>query len=627
MYFAKEKTNLTKACAGIYCMMRKSTVKTQNCFQATLGKGLCTDDMSLLSYTCLLSFLVICTVLFSVCLSGSAYADGDPLDRMKDDILTYFIPLTGTITAVENKKVDIDLGTEDSIKPGMRFQIIREVAPFKHPVTKETLGNLESSVGTLEIKEVQADSSIADVIEGDAKIGDTVRISAMHLNMLFCQSSSIDWYLADSYYRKLKDSGRFAMIDTSLETDVPSQVIEEAARLKADIAILLTAQTTETGTLLTQKLYWVTDGTLLHETEIPIKTSYSKELKFGEEFLTGYKDIAILKFDLPYSSRFVTTGDIDGDGKHEIIICTNSKIRIYTLGVDLQPALGGITIEGSSLEEYLWIESLDLNGNGRDEVIVTVMRNKAIKSYIYELHGTEFIIQHEDDVFMRKIGNRLIAQDYSSMLGFDGPVFHIVWEGEYKHGDKLDLPEEINIYDFVYADDPLEGKVILAYDGHGFLNLYGSQGLKLWRSESNTGGFLTTFRKSYSPARNTQAKTDMEAFVDSSEEMIDRGTWAMKDRLFVINNEFLFIQRTPLLKSMKFIGFKNSQIKNLWWNGLSMEEGNYIDEVSGTILDYTVAGSKILVLTSPKFGIKTGNILKGENPFQTTLYIYSMKKA
>jgi len=577
-------------------------------------------------YHFFLSFFILCSAFFSIFLSVTVHADESQLDRMKDETLSYFIPLTGNITSVEDKNVIINLGTEDSVKPRMRFRIIREVAPFTHPVTKETLGNLESPVGVLEIKEVRPDSSTANIVEGDASSGDKVRISAMSVNMLFCQSRDIDWYLADSYYRKLKSTGRFTMIDTSLETKDPSEVIEEAQRLKADVAVLLTARATESDTLLTQKLYWVSDGTLLHEMDTTLEASYAKELKFGEDFFTYHKEKAILKFDLPYSSRFITTGDINGDGKQEIIICTSSKIRIYTLGVDLQPALGGVTIEDASLGEYLWIESIDYNGNGRDEIIVTTMRNKAIKSYIYELHGTEFMIQYEDDVFMRKFGNRLIAQDYSSALGFDGSVFHIVWEGEYKHGDELELPKGINIYDFVYADDPQAGKVIIAYDENGFLNLYDSHGLKLWRSESNTGGFLTAFKKSYYPERSPEVKTDMEAFVDSSEELIDRGEWAIKDRLFIINNEILFVLRNPILKSMKLIGYKNSQIKNLWWNGLSMEEGIFIDNVSGTILDYTVAGSKVIVLASPMFGIKAGNIIDGENPFTTTLYIYSLQK-
>jgi len=76
---------------------------------------------------------------------------------------------------------------------------------------------------------------------------------------------------------------------------------------------------------------------------------------------------------------------------------------------------------------------------------------------------------------------------------------------------------------------------------------------------------------------------------------------------------------------VKGLGYKSSQIKNLYWNGLSMDEGILIDNIKGSILDYAVTGDKIIVLASPVFGIKPGNILKGENPMRTVLYIYQMK--
>jgi len=73
------------------------------------------------------------------------------------------------------------------------------------------------------------------------------------------------------------------------------------------------------------------------------------------------------------------------------------------------------------------------------------------------------------------------------------------------------------------------------------------------------------------------------------------------------------------------LGYKSSQIKKLWWNGLSVEEGILIDDIKGSILDYAVTGDKIIILASPVFGVKPGNILKGENPLRTVLYIYQMK--
>jgi hypothetical protein len=56
-----------------------------------------------------------------------------------------------------------------------------------------------------------------------------------------------------------------------------------------------------------------------------------------------------------------------------------------------------------------------------------------------------------------------------------------------------------------------------------------------------------------------------------------------------------------------------------------MDEGVLVDDIKGTLLDYAVAGDKLIVLASPFLGIKFENILKGENPLGTALYIYSVK--
>ena len=85
------------------------------------------------------------------------------------------------------------------------------------------------------------------------------------------------------------------------------------------------------------------------------------------------------------------------------------------------------------------------------------------------------------------------------------------------------------------------------------------------------------------------------------------------------------MQRVPVAEMARGIGYKKSRLKNFWWNGFSMEEGVLVDDIKGTLLDYAVAGEKMIVLTSPFMGIKFGNILKGENPLGTVLFIYSVK--
>lgn len=555
-----------------------------------------------------MSCFLLLLILFAVYwLPLSVYAGDTPIDKMQDETISYFKPLTGKITSVEGRKVVVNLGVKDSVKAGMRFNILREEAPFRHPVTKEPLGKLESSVGRLEIKEVSSDSSAGEIIEGEAGEGDKVRISENKVNLLFCQSKGIDWYLADSYYRNLKETGRFNMIDTGSETDDPTIVIEEARRSKADVALLLRSESAESGTLLVQRLFWVSDGMKFSEMKTSVDASYAKDLRFGEGFFTSHKDQASLSIDLPINAKLMTTADIDGDGKEEIVFSTEKDVRIYTLGVDLQPALGGIRIEGSSFDTYLWLDSIDLNKNGRDEIIITSMKGDDIISYIYELKGSEFVLLYKAEAFLRKIGNRLIAQSYSRAEGFEGDVYEILWEGEYKKGGPEKLPKGVNIYDFVYADNPQAGKLLVAYDEDGFINIYDDRNTRIWKSKTNAGGFLTTFKRT------------------SPSGMVDRGEWSVKDRLFPRNNEVLSIKRIPLFGMVRGFGYKKSRIVNLRWNGLSMEESVLIDDVGGTIFDYMVTANKILVLSSPPLGIKPGNILKGENPIKTELHIYSIK--
>ena len=207
------------------------------------------------------------------------------------------------------------------------------------------------------------------------------------------------------------------------------------------------------------------------------------------------------------------------------------------------------------------------------------------------------------------MGEELLAQAYSEDDGFTGPVFTMLWEEGYKKGNSINLPKGVNLYDFVYVDDPRTGRLIFAYDDDGFLNMY-DKDMRLLRSKTNMGGFLTTFKKS------------------SHALSVERGEWSVKDRLALKNSDVLVVKRIPLLEMLRGIGYKKSQIENFRWNGLSMEEGVLIDNIKGSILDYAVTGDKILVLVSPTLGlgIKPENIMKGENPLGSKLYIYSMIK-
>jgi hypothetical protein len=533
-----------------------------------------------------------------------AFAEEDPITRLKDNTLKFFKPVTGSITSVEGDKVEMDIGRKNDMMPGMRLNILSEGEPFIHPVTGEKLGRVESMTGKVEIKDAQEQTASGVIVEGKAKAGDKVRISGTKVKVLFCQDKKIDWYLADEYYRKLKETGRVELIDTSLETSDETLAINEARRLGAEIALLLTSKEADKGTQVMQKLLWVSDGSKFSETDVKVDVAFAKDLKFGGEFFTPNEGEAILMYNLPFGARFLATGDFDGDGKQEIMLSNGKNARVYLPAVDLQLLW---EVKGTAADDHLWIDAIDLNRNGKDEIVITLMRNEEVFSCIYELEGSEFKKLWEEKYFLRKIGTELVAQGHSMSDGFAGDIVGITWDGGYKTGEKIRLPKGVNIYDFAFIEGADKEKLVFTYDDKGFLNLYDGKGVRVWRSAADTGGFLTKFKK------------------ESPNQFVDSGEWAVKDRLIPRNREVLAVQRVPLAEMAKGIGYKSSRLKNYWWNGFSMDEGVLVNDIKGTLLDYALAGDKMIALTSPLLGIKFENILKGENPLGAMLYIYSVK--
>ena len=548
---------------------------------------------------------VLFVLTYLAVMTSLAFGADDPLIRLTDETLQFFKPASGKIVSIEGSAITAEMNVKEGLMAGMRLNILSEGEPFRHPVTNEILGRIESQAGKVEVRTVQRDQVTGTIVDGKARVGDKLRLSEAKVKMVFIQDKTVDWYLGDDLYRKLKASGRVEMADTALETSDSKKAVEEARRLNAEVAIVLTAKEADKSTLLREQAFWAVDGAKFYDAEVKVDIAFTKELKLGGEFLGGLSGEALFKYDLPFGARFVVTGDFDGDGKQEIALSTGTDVRTYSPGIDLKPLW---ELKGHASYDHLWIDALDLNLNGRDELIITSMRNGEVYSTVYELAGTEFKQLWEGKFFTRKLVAGLIGQQYSRDEGFDGDVFAVVWDGStYKAGEKLKLPKGVNIYDFVGLEGPAKERYILAYDEKGFLSVFDEKGIRIWKSASSVGAFAVTFKKK-APA----------SYVPETE-------WSIKDRLIVRNKEVMVVQKIPLLDMAKGIGNKKSLIKTYWWSGFSMEESVLINDIPGTLSDYALAGDKMVVLTSPFFGIKFENIMKGENPIVTLMYIYSAR--
>lgn len=530
-----------------------------------------------------------------------------PFDPLSNNILSFFQPIRGKITDVESGAVKMLFGTNDAVKKGMRFQVFKEGTDFIHPVTKERLGKIEVPVGYVEIESLHNDYVKGKVIKGKTEdFKDAlVKIPAIKTRAMFYQGN-IDWFAGDAYYQILKDSGKFELIDTGLITDDISKIITEARTKNAAIAIVISSSMQDKKIVITQKLYWTDDASLFSEKTATIDDAYIKELR-AKSGLPGMKAVELLfSYDLPFAADRIIAGNFAGDGSLNIALISSSMIRFYTSQVDLN-LLWQLNLPSKG--DIVWVDKADINGNGKEEILITSWDGDDIISYIYELKGAEFVrLWTAENLFLRGYSDKILGQRYSSSTGFEGGVYHVVYaDNTFKIGGKLNLPPNLNIYDFQHVYSPDGRQAIVSWNEDGYLMLSDENGSSIWISKEDFGGFSRSFKKM------------------SLSGLFEKGSWSIKDRLILKDGEVYAPKRNPLLGLAKGLGYKDSSLKAFWWNGLSVEERSLIDDIGGEIADYFLSEDRILILSKPLLGIKAKNILKGESPLGVMLYIFVVR--
>jgi hypothetical protein len=278
------------------------------------------------------------------------------------------------------------------------------------------MGRIETPAGKAVVQEVEEKSSTMEIIKGDATLGDIVRISETKPRVLFYQDRSADWNLADSYYDLLKESGRFEITDTSLNSASDEAVLAEAKKVNAALVFVVTGRQQDQELFLKQRILWVEDASGLAENEVKVEASYAKALHGSRAVAAPIASASdtLLSFDLPFGAKLIAVGDLKGDGTHEIILSSGRDLRVFALGSGLQDLY---ELKLAATEDFLWIDTADVDGDGKDEIIVTSLRGRSVDttsdsipivkdegkvvSYIYSLKGSELSLLWKGNLFLR----------------------------------------------------------------------------------------------------------------------------------------------------------------------------------------------------------------------------------
>ncbi len=290
--------------------------------------------------------------------------------------------------------------------------------------------------------------------------------------------------------------------------------------------------------------------------------------------------------------RSMSVGDVDGDGKNEIVFVSDKNVFIYryTNGVFAKVR----EINGAVGDTILGVDVADINGNGKAEIFVTVLNqnNDILSSYVLESDGTRFNRIAERQKWYYKVidvpgkGKMLMGQKRGMKDIFMTGIYQLRWDGrEYVSFREQGMPSEVNVFGFAYGDVANTGReMTMAFTRNELLRLLDKDGKEEWRSVEPYGGSAVYLEYS----------GDFSGRIGNTKE---KNHYYLPQRILIRDidkdkkTEVLVAKNTDTTNRVfsRFRMFKSGYIACLTWDNVSMSEKWKTKEISGHITDYVLA--------------------------------------
>ncbi|MDY6904472.1 MAG: VCBS repeat-containing protein [Thermodesulfobacteriota bacterium] len=279
----------------------------------------------------------------------------------------------------------------------------------------------------------------------------------------------------------------------------------------------------------------------------------------------------------------IAVGDVDGDGMNEAVLIAGSYLCVRRMERGRFYKIA--EYQGAGYEQYLGVDAVDTDGNGKAEIFVTCINksNKRLCSLVCEVNGRSIamIAENQPWYFRAKSGNMIAGQKKGmSQDVFLPGIYRLEKSGsDYVQKEKIPMPVNgVSVYDYAWGRLLDDGsKQLIVMDENDRLKVYSKDGEMLWKSREHFGGsemYITTKE-------------------DSDNEIGERRY--LSQRVFVADlnndgeNEVLTVVNEAVSGRLfgRFKHFNGLKVVCLGWDGLGLSEMWHTRSVSGYASDFS----------------------------------------
>ncbi|NOY13316.1 MAG: VCBS repeat-containing protein [Deltaproteobacteria bacterium] len=505
-----------------------------------------------------------------------------------------FKNLSGVIIMPIGDEYLIDLDASVNLRKGDILTLVIPGEKVIHPVTKEVLGTLDIPKGFLQVTRIKSGYSYAKLLYSDVppKKGDqlkryeqvpTIFTASPADNKLFSELRAglpqLNWLDKNSTTKAVLI---FSLKNNMLTVkDADGTVLNSYPLVNGELraprptagrstAFDFTAAPDKNKSSLNKAVNEILGSIGLTQTK-------ERDEDFGIIRTQQNKGIWMSR-NLQGSPVGIVVADLDNDGKQETAVAMQNRLLINQIN---QGNLNEeAVIEFPAWTKCLSIDTIDLNGDGTDEIYLTGTKDRKLTSFVIEFVDGKYRTSIKNIPWFMRVaklpgeGRVLIGQttgDVDSPF-YDTP-FRIVRSGnKLQRGADVILPGDINMYSFLpFTSDT--GEQLYAYlTLDDYLKVIDTDGNERWESGEYFGG----------------SETDFYNVPDDVEDLIDpiyiqqRILQAPSGEILVAKNDGLrILSRTRLYKSSRVIA--------MTWSGFALQESWRTSGQNGYMADFALA--------------------------------------